>query len=62
LIVHSSDDTLASYDAARDAAHRIPGARLVTHARGGHLMLGQDTATRAALECFLAAASVGSAA
>jgi pimeloyl-ACP methyl ester carboxylesterase len=62
LIVHSSDDTLASYDVARNAAQRIPGARLVTHTSGGHLMLGQDTATRAALEAFLAATSVGSAA
>ena len=62
LIVHSSDDTLASYDAARSAAYRIPGARLVTHTRGGHLMLGQDAATRAALEAFLAATSVGNAA
>jgi pimeloyl-ACP methyl ester carboxylesterase len=60
LIVHSSDDALASYDAARNATQRIPGARLVTHARGGHLMLGQDAATRAALEAFLAATSVGS--
>jgi hypothetical protein len=40
----------------------VPGARLVTHARSGHLMLGQDTATRAALDAFLAATSVGSAA
>jgi pimeloyl-ACP methyl ester carboxylesterase len=62
LIVHSSDDTLASFDAARNAAQRIPGARLVTHARGGHLMLGQHTATRAGLEAFFAATSVGSAA
>ena len=60
LVVHSSDDTLAAYDAARSAAHRIPGAQLVTHPRGGHLMLGQDTATRAALETFLAATSVSS--
>ncbi len=54
LFVHSEDDTLASYEAAQAAAARIAGARLVTHANGGHLMLGQDAATRAELERFLA--------
>ena len=45
----------------RKVVHRIPGARLVTHVRGGHLMLGRDTATRTALETFLATTSVWSA-
>ncbi len=54
LFVHSADDTLASYEAAQAAADRIAGARLVTHASGGHLMLGQEAATRAELEGFLA--------
>ncbi len=57
LIVHSRDDTLASYDAADAAARRIPGCRLITHLRGGHLMLGQDEANRAALAAFLGAAA-----
>jgi pimeloyl-ACP methyl ester carboxylesterase len=40
LIVHAKDDPLVSYDAAQDATARIPGARLVSVERGGHLLLG----------------------
>jgi len=40
LIVHAKDDPLVSYGAARNAAGRIPGARLVSIERGGHLLLG----------------------
>lgn len=53
LFVHAQDDSLASYDAAVAAADRIPGARLLPLERGGHLMLGQRTTTRASVEPFL---------
>ena len=46
LFVHARDDSLASYDAAVDASNRVPGARLVSLQRGGHLMLAQREATR----------------
>jgi pimeloyl-ACP methyl ester carboxylesterase len=54
LIVHAKDDPLASYDAAEQAAGRIPGARLVSLASGGHLLLGQAEAVRDELTGFLA--------
>jgi pimeloyl-ACP methyl ester carboxylesterase len=55
LIVHARDEPLGSYDAAQRAAGRIPGARLVSLDRGGHLMLGQQEAVRAELAAFWAA-------
>jgi pimeloyl-ACP methyl ester carboxylesterase len=42
LIVHTKDDQLASHEASRRAAERIPGARFISLESGGHLMLGQD--------------------
>jgi pimeloyl-ACP methyl ester carboxylesterase len=53
LIVHAADDPAASYDAAQQAAGRIPRARLVRVDRGGHLMLGQQEAVRPELAAFL---------
>lgn len=53
LVVHSQDDTMASYASARAAAQRIPGALLVTHPSGGHLMLGQHAVTQRAVLDFL---------
>ena len=40
LIVHAKDDPLVSHEAAHRAAGRIPGARLLSVERGGHLLLG----------------------
>jgi pimeloyl-ACP methyl ester carboxylesterase len=40
LIVHAKDDPLVSHEAAQHAAGRIPGARLLSVERGGHLLLG----------------------
>lgn len=40
LIVHAKDDPLVSHEAAQRAAGRIPGARLLSVERGGHLLLG----------------------
>lgn len=57
LIVHARDDTLASYEAAEAAAARIPGARFVSHDRGGHLLLGHGQDTADAIAAFLSSDS-----
>lgn len=59
LIIHAMDDPLASYDAAREAADRIPDAALVALESGGHLGLGRTATVRAAIADFLAPASTG---
>lgn len=53
LIVHSRDDTLASFRPAESAAARIPHAQLLAHASGGHLQLGRVEETQAAVQAFL---------
>jgi pimeloyl-ACP methyl ester carboxylesterase len=52
LIVHTKDDQLASHDASKRAAERIPGARFVSLESGGHLMLGQTKIVRNELADF----------
>ena len=54
LIAHTKDDQLASHEASRRAAERIPGARFLSLDSGGHLMLGQQQNQRAALAAFFA--------
>ena len=54
LIAHTKDDQLASHDASRRAAERIPNARFVSLDSGGHLMLGQQKKQREALARFFA--------
>jgi pimeloyl-ACP methyl ester carboxylesterase len=54
LIVHTKDDQLASHDASRRAAARIPGARFVSLESGGHLMIGQQKKVRDELADFVA--------
>ena len=54
LIVHTKDDQLASHEASRRAAERIPGARFVSLESGGHLMLGQTKIIRDELADFFA--------
>ena len=54
LIIHTKDDQLASHEASKRAAERIPGARFVSLESGGHLMLGQEK-NLAELATFLAA-------
>lgn len=50
LILHATDDTLQRYRNAEFAAATIPGARLVTFPRGGHLvMVVEQEAVRAAI-------------
>jgi pimeloyl-ACP methyl ester carboxylesterase len=52
LIVHTKDDQLASHEASKRAAGRIPGARFVSLESGGHLMLGQTKIIRDELADF----------
>jgi pimeloyl-ACP methyl ester carboxylesterase len=53
LILSAEDDPLAPYAFATVAARRIPGARLVTIARGGHLFLGSDHEVRKEIHAFV---------
>jgi pimeloyl-ACP methyl ester carboxylesterase len=45
-MIHAADDALARYATAPPAAARIPGARLLTVERGGHLYLGAEARVR----------------
>ena len=54
LIAHTKDDQLASHEASRRAAERIPGARFVSLESGGHLMIGQQKKGRDELARFFA--------
>jgi pimeloyl-ACP methyl ester carboxylesterase len=54
LIVHTKDDQLASHEASKRGAERIPGARFVSLESGGHLMLGQTKIVRDQLADFFA--------
>lgn len=58
LLVHAEDDPLASYEAAAQAAARIPRSRLLTLDTGGHLTLGQTDRVRDEIASFLADANV----
>jgi pimeloyl-ACP methyl ester carboxylesterase len=42
LVLHAKDDPLSSFSSVRVMAARIPGARLVTFERGGHLLVGNQ--------------------
>lgn len=42
LIIHADDDPLASYENAAALAERLPNAKMLTIATGGHLLLGSD--------------------
>jgi pimeloyl-ACP methyl ester carboxylesterase len=54
LLIHARDDPLVSYQAAADAASRLPGSVLVTLESGGHLGLGQAQRIRAEIDTSLA--------
>jgi len=45
LILHATDDTLQLYHNAEFAASTIPGARLVSFQRGGHLLMAVEQPT-----------------
>jgi pimeloyl-ACP methyl ester carboxylesterase len=54
LIVHTKDDQVASHEASKRAAQRIPGARFVSLESGGHLMIGQTNIVGDELTRFFA--------
>jgi pimeloyl-ACP methyl ester carboxylesterase len=54
LVVHTRDDPLASHDASKEAADRIPGARFLSLESGGHLLLGQAKVVNDAFAAFCA--------
>jgi len=54
LIAHTKDDQLASHEASKRAAQRIPGAKFVSLESGGHLILGQHKRGRDELAKFFA--------
>lgn len=53
MIIHASDDPLATYSAAEQAASRIPGSTFVSLETGGHLGLGQSERVRSEVAAFL---------
>ena len=53
LVVHARDDHLAPYRFAAESASRIPGAKLVTIDRGGHIFMGHDNEVREAIRAFV---------
>jgi pimeloyl-ACP methyl ester carboxylesterase len=53
LIVNAVDDPLTLYQNAESAAEQIPGAKLVTIADGGHMMLGHEERIRSEIVAFL---------
>lgn len=55
LMVYAADDALARYGTAPPAAARIPGARLLTMPRGGHLYLGAEARVRREVAGFIRA-------
>lgn len=52
LLIHARDDPLVRYQAAVEAAGRIPDSTLVTLESGGHLGLGQDARIRGEIDSF----------
>jgi pimeloyl-ACP methyl ester carboxylesterase len=55
LMVHAADDALARYATVPPAAARIPGARLLTIERGGHLYLAAEARVRREVAGFIRA-------
>ncbi len=53
MIINAVDDPLVHYEYAQAAAARIPEARLVTIADGGHMMLGHEERIRTEITSFL---------
>jgi pimeloyl-ACP methyl ester carboxylesterase len=58
LIASAHDDLFNTLPAAEFAASRIPGAKLVVYAAGGHLLLGHGQEVRTAVRMFLADAGL----
>jgi pimeloyl-ACP methyl ester carboxylesterase len=54
LVVHAKDDGLQPYGHAQNTATRVPGARLVSYERGGHLLSLQIDDAREKVVVFIA--------
>jgi pimeloyl-ACP methyl ester carboxylesterase len=56
LIIHATDDSLQLFHNAEYAAAHIPGSRLISFHRGGHLLLAvEQTAIQAEVRQFILA-------
>jgi pimeloyl-ACP methyl ester carboxylesterase len=55
LLVSAEDDLYRTLPVAREAAERIPGARLIAFPTGGHLLLGHEAELGAAVADFIRA-------
>jgi 2-hydroxy-6-oxonona-2,4-dienedioate hydrolase len=53
LVISLEDDLYGTIAPARLIATRIPGARLLTYASGGHVMIGHEAELLAELDAFL---------
>lgn len=61
LLIHARDDPLVRYEAAVEAAERIPDSTLVTLESGGHLGLGQSARIRREVDSFTSSVGEGGA-
>jgi len=59
LIASVENDGYRTFAGARYTADRIPGARFIGYARGGHLLVGHDVEFLAEVVKFLDARSAG---
>lgn len=59
LVITVENDLFGIYESARQAARRIPGARLVSFPTGGHLWVGHHREVVAEIVAFLKAQSPG---
>lgn len=53
LVISARDDGFGTYAGAEYTASRIPGARFIGYADGGHLLVGRDEAVRDAIVGWL---------
>ena len=58
IIISARDDLFNTLPAAKFAAGKIPGAKLVVYDTGGHLLVGQVQEVRTAIRTFLASAGL----
>lgn len=62
LAVSLEDDRFGTFEAAKHIATTVPGARLVSWPRGGHVWVGHDEAMFAEVDAFLRGAAARNAA
>ena len=53
LIMHSEDDTVASFEKVENVKHRFPNLTLITFPDGGHMMKGHSAEIDQAVNDFL---------